>query len=104
MSEGGGDDGWREINMKLLEAVEESGQVVTRISTIGNHLAGAGVLATRARSPQAQEKKGTYGREGAIAKAKKKGPRTLPLAPAITALRSQCPKRGEGGTGRARPI
>ena len=49
---------------KLLEAVEEAGHVGARIYTIGSHLAGAGVLATRACSPQAQEKKETYGDHG----------------------------------------
>jgi hypothetical protein len=49
---------------KLLEAVEEAGHVGARIYAIGNHLAGAGALATRAGSPQAQEKKETYGDHG----------------------------------------
>jgi hypothetical protein len=38
---------------RLLEAVEETCHVGARISTRGLHLAGAGVLATRACSPHA---------------------------------------------------
>lgn len=45
-------------------SAEQFGHVGTRIYTIGNHLAGAGVLATRACSPQAQEKKEPYGDHG----------------------------------------
>ena len=49
---------------KLLEAVEEAGHVGARIYTVGNHLAGERVLATRGCSPQTQEKKETYGDHG----------------------------------------